>query len=230
MAAGVGSRISRHLHGQPKCCVDVGGEPLIKRTFRLLKKIGLKDIAIVTGYAHKFIDDALRDFDYINFYNPFFRVTNSIASVWFAQDFIKDDEELIILNGDLFFEEALLKTLINQTKSPIMLSDSLRIKDADYRFNWSGDRLLKYGKELSEKQTTGEYVGIGKLSIKDVANFKNRVNRFIKEGDFNCWWEDVIYRLIPNQDVFIKDISGIFWAEVDYIEDYERIMEYINGD
>mgnify|MGYP002713178285 CR=1 FL=1 len=62
MAAGVGSMISRHLQGQPKCCVDVDGKPLIKRTFELLNKKGITDIAIVTGYQEKYIHQALEGF------------------------------------------------------------------------------------------------------------------------------------------------------------------------
>ena len=227
MAAGVGSRISRHLQGQPKCCVDINGTPLIKTTFELLHKKGLKDIAIVTGYASSYIDDALKDFTYTNYSNPFYKATNSIASVWFAKDFIDEIQDLIILNGDLFLDEGILDVLLNEKLSPVMLSDSTRIEDADYRFNWRGNKLLKYGKELSNEETTGEYVGIGKLAIKDVKIFKQRVEQFIEDGDYNCWWEDVIYRLIDNnEDIYIKDVAGIFWAEVDYIEDYKRIMEW----
>ena len=49
MAAGVGSRISRHLQGQPKCCVDINGKPLTPHTIESLKKEGITNIAIVTG-------------------------------------------------------------------------------------------------------------------------------------------------------------------------------------
>ena len=230
MAAGVGSRISRHLHGQPKCCVDVGGVPLIRRTFELLNKKGFNDIAIVTGYAKEYVDKALEGFTYTSYTNPFYRVTNSIASAWFAQEFIDVNDELIILNGDLFFEEKLLDILIKEKKSPVMLSDSSRIEDADYRFNWDGEFLKRYGKELSNDETTGEYVGIGKFSKDDVLLFKTRVLDFIDKEDYNCWWEDVIYSTIQeNKKVYINDIKGIFWAEVDYIEDYERIIKYLEG-
>ncbi len=231
MAAGVGSRISRHLHGQPKCCVDIKGEPLIKKTFELLNKKGLTDIAIVTGYSESYIIKALEEFKYTKFFNPFYRVTNSIASVWFAMDFIDENEELIILNGDLFLDESILDILIEEKKSPVMLSDSTRIEEADYRFNWSKDLLKKYGKELSNEETTGEYVGIGKLSPEDVKIFKKRVKTFTENDDYSIWWEDAIYRLInENKPVYINDIAGHFWAEVDYIEDYERILEYVNKD
>ena len=153
MAAGVGSRISRHLHGQPKCCVDVGGKPLIKRTFELLNRKYLQNIAIVTGYQEKYIHQALEGFNYTRYYNPFYRVTNSVSSVWFAKDFLMGDEDIIIMNGDVFMEDEIIDVLFEEKNTPLMLSDSSRIEDADYRFEWEGNLLKKYGKELSNKET-----------------------------------------------------------------------------
>ncbi len=229
MAAGVGSRISRHLHGQPKCCVDIGGEPLIARTFEILNKKGINDITIVTGYSHEYINKALQKFTYNTVFNPFFNITNSVASVWFARDFIENCQNLVVLNGDLFLEEKILDVLLEEKKSPILLADSSRIEDADYRFTWVNGKLIKYGKGLTNEETTGEYVGIGKISGSDITLFKNRVEEFINSGNYGCWWEDVLYTLIGEKDIYIKDIAGEFWAEVDYIEDYERILKYIKS-
>lgn len=229
MAAGVGSRISRHLQGQPKCCVDINGKPLIRHTFELLKKKGITDIAIVTGYQERYIHQALEGFSYIRYFNPFFRVANSISSVWFARDFLTSDD-IMIMNGDVFMEEKILDVILQEKRSPLMLSDSTRIEDADYRFTWEGELLKKYGKELSNEQTTGEYVGIGILNSKDVIGFKQRVIDAVSNEDYNCWWEDIIYRTVEDgQNVYVNDIAGIFWAEVDYIEDYERIKEFMRN-
>ena len=228
MAAGVGSRISRHLHGQPKCCVEVNGQPLIRYTLELLQRKGLNDIAIVTGYQEKYIVQALEGLQYRRYYNPFYKVTNSIASAWFAREFLSGDD-ILIMNGDLFLEEKLIDILIDEKRSPLMLSDSTRIEDADYRFNWSGELLQRYGKELSNEETTGEYVGIGKLSQKDLTLFKQRVLEYVSTDDYSCWWEDVIYREVENQQsIYVNDIAGTFWAEVDFIEDYNRILDYVS--
>lgn len=229
MAAGVGSRISRHLQGQPKCCVDIDGKPLIKHTFELLKKKGITDIAIVTGYQERYIHQALEGFSYTRYFNPFFRVANSISSVWFARDFLVPDDDILIMNGDVFMEEEILNILLEDKRSPLMLSDSTRIEDADYRFNWDSDLLKKYGKQLTNEETTGEYVGIGRLSKEDLTVFRQKVIDTVSLEDYNCWWEDVIYRTVDDgKNVYIKDVAGVFWAEVDYIEDYERIKEFVN--
>lgn len=227
MAAGVGSRISRHLNNHPKCCVSIEGKPLIAKTIDLLNSKGITDIAIVTGYQEKYIHQALEGKQYTRYFNPFFRVANSISSAWFARDFISGDD-VIIMNGDVFIEEEIIDVLLNDSRSPLLLSDSTRIEDADYRFKWKDDKLVDYGKELTNEETTGEYVGIVKLSNNDVSSFKQKVIDALSVEDYGCWWEEVIYRTINTGDeVYIKDIAGMFWAEVDYIEDYQRIKEYV---
>jgi len=228
MAAGVGSRISRHLHGQPKCCVDVNGKPLIRHTLELLKKKGITDIAIVTGYQERYIHQALEGMSYVRYFNPFFRVANSISSAWFAREFLGSDD-ILIMNGDVFMDESIVDVLLMDERSPLMLSDSTRIVDADYRFNWEEQLLRKYGKELANDETTGEYVGIGVIGESDIGQFKQRVIDAVAVEDYHCWWEDIIYRTVDTgAKVHVKDVAGLFWAEVDYIEDYIRIKDYVN--
>lgn len=229
MAAGIGSRISRHLNGQPKCCVEVMNKPLIRYTLELLNKKGITDIAIVTGYSQNFIIEALEGLEYKLFYNPFFDVTNSIASTWFSNDFLNNGDDYIVMNADVFMEERVLDILLEETESPLFLSDSSRIVDADYKFQWKNNILIKYGKELTPDETTGEYVGIAKISKHDIDFMKSKLIEFINLQKHNFWWEDIFYRSIDTKSVFIKDIKGCFWAEVDYIEDYHRIQEYIKN-
>lgn len=228
LAAGVGTRISRYLGERPKSCVDVGGKPLIRRTIELFYRHNITNIAVVTGYQEKYIHEALSGFNYKTYKNPFYKVTNSIASMWFAKDFMDQDDDMLILNGDLFFEDTMLERLIKTPKSPLFLSDSSRIDNADYRFYWENDRLLKFGKELSNEETSGEYVGIAKIEKKDMKIMRAQLEYLIDKGEYNMWWEDVFYSLVEtNKPIYIEDINGSFWAEVDFIEDYERIKEYI---
>lgn len=227
MAAGVGSRISRHLQNQPKCCVDVEGKPLIRCTMELLNRRGLDQVAIVTGYQEKFIHQSLEGFQYTRYFNPFYRVANSVSSVWFARDFLAGDD-MIIMNGDVFIEDSVLDTLLATDRSPLLLSDSTRISEADYRFQWKDERLLKYGKQLTDAETTGEYVGIARLSRDYLVGFRQQVIEAVASEDYDCWWEDIIYRTVDQGvEVHVKDIAGQFWAEVDYIEDYERIKAFV---
>jgi choline kinase len=231
MAAGVGSRISRHIEGKPKCLLEVDGVSLIERTCNLLRKNGVTDISVAVGYKQDEIKSILKE-TVKYYFNPFYKQTNSIASLWFAMAELAEAEEIIILNADLYFEEEVLHKLLevrDRDGKATLLADSSRIEEADYRFNYVGNHLVDYGKELSIEETTGEYVGIGLLSGYMITRFKKELLKLVEmENDVNLWWENVIYNMVPDKEsIHVEDVIGTFWAEMDYIEDYNRTLNFV---
>ncbi|GCD09001.1 phosphocholine cytidylyltransferase family protein [Clostridium tagluense] len=224
MAAGRGTRISRYLSDRPKCTVDIGNISLIVNTIKELKKSGINEIAMVLGYRGEVVEELLKDFDVKFYYNYFYDVTNSIASAWVAKDFLDDD--VIIMNGDVFFETSVLQIMLEEKLDPVLLCDSTRKEEADYKFYYEDSKLMKYGKELAGDDISGEYVGIAKISKKFLPVFKAQLENLIKNQHHGIWWEDVLYSLIKKHNIYVRDISDKFWAEVDYIEDYERILKF----
>lgn len=226
LAAGRGTRISRYLSGNPKCTVDIGdGQCLIQYTVELLHSRGVKEIGIVLGYKQQVIREVLKGKDVAFFYNPFYDVTNSIASAWFAKEFLSGDD-LLIMNGDVYLEEKLLDQILAETKSPVMFADESRKETADYKFFYEEGILKKYGKDLEGDDITGEYIGIGRFSREFLPEFVRRMEAMIDRQEHSVWWENVIYSMTGQQPVYVEDVDGQFWAEVDYIEDYERILEH----
>ncbi|MBP3234740.1 MAG: phosphocholine cytidylyltransferase family protein [Eubacterium sp.] len=226
LAAGRGTRISRYLAGRPKCTVDIGGISLIEYTIKKLKSKGIHDIAIVLGYNNKHIREKLKDYDISYYENPFYDVTNSIASIWFAKDFMKQEDSYMIMNGDVFLQDELFDRIINEPKSPVMFADGSRKEEADYKFYYENGILKKYGKELTAEETSGEYIGVGTFDFEFIKRFRNKLEEMIRTQQHSVWWENVVYNISESDSVYIEDIKGFFWAEVDYIEDYKRILEY----
>ena len=228
-AAGRGTRISRYLSGEPKCTVDVGGEPLIHYTVRMLKANGVNDITLIVGYNHECIRKALSD-SQVNFvYNPFFDVTNSIGSAWFARHTFEGDD-MLFMNGDVFMEEPLIKELVSfKNDGPVMFSDETRKEEADYKFYYQNGKLIDYGKELTGDKITGEYIGVAIINKGFMPEFKAHLEEMISSQQHNVWWENVLYTLSDKTDIKIVNVAPRFWAEVDYIEDYERIKAFVEG-
>lgn len=226
LAAGRGTRISRYLSGNPKCTVDIGGRKLIEYTVDLLKSRGIKNIGIVLGYRHEIIEEILKDRQVKFYYNPFFDVTNSIASAWFAKDFFVN-EDMLIMNGDVFLEEELLDVILKSKKTPVMFADRTRRAEADYKFFYKDGILLKYGKNLKLEETTAEYIGIAKMEGAFVSLFTKRLDEMINNQMHSVWWENVLYTMTESQNIYVEDVEKKFWAEVDYIEDYERILKFV---
>lgn len=228
LAAGRGTRISRYLSGKPKCTVNIGEESLIEYTIKKFKSLGIDNIGIILGYNQNEIRNILKDYEVKYYYNPFYDVTNSIASAWFAQHFIKEDEDIIIMNGDVFMEESLINDIIKEKTMPILFSDESRKEEADYKFYYENNILLKYGKELMGNDITGEYIGVAKINKEFIGEFKSKLNLMISNQEHSLWWENVLYSLSDYNKIYVKDINNKFWAEVDYIEDYERILKFRN--
>lgn len=226
LVAGRGTRISRYLSGNPKCTVEIGEQKLIQYTIDLLNKKGITDIALVLGYRGSVIKEVLKNYNVKYFENPFYDVTNSIASAWFAKDFLKEYDDTLIMNGDVFMEESLLDEILAEKRSPVMIADGTRKEEGDYKFGYANGLLIKYGKELTGEDVTGEYVGIGKFDKEFMPAFLEKMEEMIFSQNHSVWWENIVYDMVGTQDVYVKEIDGKFWAEVDYIEDYERILKF----
>lgn len=259
LAAGRGTRISRYLSGNPKCTVDIGdGLKLIQYTVDLLHSRGIERIGLVLGYKAQVIRDVLAGKNVEFYYNPFYDVTNSIASAWFAKEFILPEasaaagkceiggtgetagkcetggiggpvgqqEDLLIMNGDVYLEARLLDRILEEKKSPVMFADGSRKETADYKFYYEDGILKKYGKELEGSDISGEYIGIGRFDGEFLPEFISRMDGMIGRQEHSIWWENVIYGASEERPVYVEDVAGHFWAEVDYIEDYERILEH----
>lgn len=226
LAAGRGTRISRYLSGNPKCTVDIGDQMLIRYTIELFQKKGITDIAMVLGYRANVLREIVEPYGVKCYYNPFFDVTNSIASAWFAKEFLNDSDDTLIMNADVYMDENLLDHVIDCKISPVMFGDSSRKEEADYKFKYENGILLKYGKELTGEDITGEYIGIGKFSKEFMPEFMEKLEQMICTQQHSVWWENILYSMVGKKDVYVDEVNGMFWAEVDYIEDYERILNH----
>ena len=144
MAAGVGSRLSRAVNG-PKCVLDVGGVPLIRHTVNMLLEDNI-EVAVVVGYEKEKIYDALKGLNVRFYYNPFYKATNSMASLWFARDFMDYEGDIILGNADVFWEDNIFRILLADEREAVMLVDVTHVDKGDYFFKTDNGRIVEYGK------------------------------------------------------------------------------------
>ncbi len=227
MAAGVGKRLQALNINKPKCLIAVGSTTLIRRSVNLLVSKGISDITVIVGFKAHLIRNELNN-DVAYFENPDFHSTNSIKSLWYAKDLLEDN--VLLLNGDLYYEHGILDYAINQTNPVVMLADSTRIDNADYRFGFIGNQINRFGKHLTNDETDGEYVGIVRIDQCFIKRFKQTLEEMITSGETNIWWEDVLYSFIEKQiPIHYFDVAGTFWSEVDTLQDYNYLQNWITN-
>lgn len=225
LAAGRGTRISRMVEEIPKCTLPIDGKPLIRITVELLLKANI-EISICVGYKSDMIYKALEGLDVQFYHNPFFNITNSIASLWFAKEALEGD--VLILNADVFFSETILEKVLKDTRDIVMAIDTGRTVSGDYFFSTTDSGCIKkYGKDLPLTERSCEYVGIAKVSKNFLPAMLHSLEELINNQEHNKWWEDIIYSLAKKRNIYTVDVRGEFWSEIDYFDDYERILNHI---
>lgn len=230
LAAGVGNRISRMIVDVPKSTLPIQDKPLIRSTVERLLSMGM-EIVVIVGYQKEKIYETLEGLNVTYYVNPFYDITNSIASLWFAKEELKG--EALIMNADVFVSDKILEDLLLDKRDNVMAIDVTRTKTGDYFFSTTGNGTIrKYGKDLPLQERSCEYVGIAKISQQFISQFKNRLEQLIDNQNYNLWWENVLYSFTDKDEhpIYTLDVKKEFWSEIDYFDDYERILNYIGGE
>lgn len=191
LAAGVGNRISRMIKNVPKSTLPINDKPLIRITAEMLLGMGM-EIVVVVGYQKEKIFEALDGLDVTYYTNPFYKLTNSIASLWFAKDELEGD--VLIMNADVFVSEKILRGILADTRDNVMAIDVTRTKTGDYFFSTTESGIIrKYGKDIPLQERDCEYVGMAKVASVFTPRFKERLEALIDGQQYNFWWENVLY-------------------------------------
>jgi len=216
LAAGTGSRLRPFTENMPKALFKLGQNVTIaERMVNIVKSNLDAEICVVTGFLHERIENLLQGASFV--YNPFYNVTNSIASLWFARAYL--DSDVIIINSDVVIEEDLFKELLKIKAPATVLLDSSRIYDADYKVATYKDRVVMMSKELSS--CSGEYAGITRLSRDAALKLRDKIETMIDNGQIDEWYENALVNMILNENFVLNycDISQFQWVEVDTVDD-----------
>lgn len=219
MVAGKGSRLNPLTLDNPKSIFKLDQKTtLIARMVNLIRRYDTEaDIVVVTGHRHKSIERELENVTFIN--NPFYEVTNSIASLWFAREHLNTDN-VVLIDGDIVMSEKLIRDVVCQpTEKALVLLDSSINEDGDYNVQVSGNRVLVMSKELDSYY--GEYAGITKLDKASALLMKVEVENMVDSGYYDQWYENALVQMIFKDDfeLFFVDISDYEWTEVDNVSD-----------
>lgn len=222
LVAGRGSRLHPLTLNHPKSMFKLDeNTTLIQRMVKLIRKHDQEaDIVVVTGHMHTSIENALEGVTFVN--NPFYEVTNSIASLWFAREHL-DADNIVLIDGDIVMSDQLMKDIVcTPVEKPVVLLDSSIKTDGDYNVQVSGDRVLVMSKELDSYH--GEYAGLTKLDRKSAALMREEMESMVDSGYYDQWYENALVQMIFKHDfeLFYIDICDYDWTEVDCVSDLIR--------
>lgn len=218
----------------PKCLLDVQGRTVVEWQIDHLIENGITDITVVAGYGADKVE-ALLEQRYgsktvSTLYNPFFDVTDNLATVWMARGELTGD--FVLLNGDTLFEPAVLRRLLDSPVRPITLArdHKSRYDSDDMKICLDGNRLLRIGKDLESDCVGGESVGMLLFREQGGRLFKEAVEKTMRSPiALSQWYLSVIDLLASEGHVWSESIHGLQWGELDYPVDLERALKMVAG-
>ena len=217
LAAGVGNRIKEITGGKPKSFLKVLGKTIIQHQIDALKKAGIEDINIITGYQSTFFEQFINQGVQLK-YNPFYNTTNVMGSFWFARDLL--NEPFIFIHADTFFEPDILTTILRTEGNAF----AVEFKDCgkeEMKVKVSDCIITEISKEMTE--SNGEFIGVAK--IEDFEAIKSKLDELI-EHHYSSFFEIIINSLIDTDISFrAVDVGNNIWEEVDLKEDYENLVQ-----
>mgnify|MGYP005961978917 FL=1 len=233
LAAGMGKRLGDHTKNNTKCMVPVNGVRLIDRVIDQLSKFDLTRLVMVVGYerqklvdyiGHRY-DDVLK-IEFID--NPIYDKTNNIYSLALAKTQLCEDDT-ILLESDLIFEDGLLDLLINHPDKDLALvakyeawMDGTMVRiDSDRNIvNFIPKEAFRY----EDADVYYKTVNIYKFSKEFSANFYVPfLEAYCKVMGNNEYYEQVLRVLLHLHNSSLKalPITNEKWYEIDDVQDLD---------
>ena len=234
LAAGKGERLYPLTRNTPKSLLDLGnGQSILEHQIEWAKSTNeIKKVIIITGYLSDQIESKIKalkkqiDIDVV--YNPYYKITNNLMSLWTISN-INFDNDILISNGDNIYKSQFFKKpanngfLLNHFKKEIYDEDDMKV-------TISNNLVQKVNKKISLDNTDAESIGLFQIiGEKEQRIFKQKLIQCAKvEGFHQVFWLEVINELI-NDGVHIStvEIQSNDWSEIDYHPDIHNIKQHI---
>lgn len=231
LAAGKGNNLQPLTLKYAKTSFKLDEETtVLQRMVRSIRKADKNaEIVVVVGYKADEIKAEL-DGENVKFVmNPFYEVTNSISSVWFARDYL-ERENVSIVHGDVVFsDEIVQKYLTVPTEYPYVLGDSSYVRQGAYNIVAKDNQVLVMSKKL--ENFSAKYCCMTKLDPVSSRLLKEEIDSMIMGNMYDQFFEDSLVQMIMFHDfqLFYQDIAGKKWAEVDSVDDLLNAQEIHRG-
>lgn len=226
LAAGKGTSLQPLTLKTPKSLYKLDrNTTVLQRMVRLIRKYDVNaEIVVVAGFLYEQIVRELERENVKIVRNPFYAVTSSIASLWFAKKYLERDN-ITIINSDIVAEDKLVEEVFcKKTDIPYVLVDSSKT-EGKYNVQVNDDKVCVMSKSLSAFYA--QYVSVTKLDAVSARFLIEEIENMVNGEMYNQLFEDALVQMIFENDfdLYYKDIKDYSWAEVDNVDDLIKAKE-----
>ena len=228
--SGVGKRMGDITSLHPKCMTEITGEDtILSRQLKLLSENGVNKVLITTGpfekelIAYCYSLGLPIDFEFVH--NPKYEETNYIYSMNLARDYLDDD--IILMHGDLVFDEEVLKDVIASKDSCMVVSSTRPLPEKDFKAVIEAGKISRRGIEFFGNAMAAQ--PLYKFRKPDFYLWMKTIERFCEFDITFCYAENALNEITGYVDVYPLDVEDKLCDEIDNPDDLKRISDRLKS-
>ena len=213
----------------PKCMTEISHDnTILSRQLRQLVEYGIEEVVMTTGY----FDQVL--VDYCNFLrlplkitfinNPLYDKTNYIYSIYCAKDSLMDDD-ILLMHGDLVFENLVLEAVINSPESCMTVSSTVPLPEKDFKAVIKDSRIEKVGIEFFDNAMAAQ--PLYKILKEDWLVWLKNIEKFCENDNRKVYAENAFNEVSDQCKIYPCDVMDMLCAEIDTPEDLEVVSKKV---
>lgn len=218
--SGLGSRMGVLTSEHPKCMTEISSnETILSRQLKQLADAGIEEVIITTGLFDSVLVNYCQGLGlplHITFVNnPKFRETNYIYSIYCAREYLNDD--ILLLHGDLVFENEVLDRVMALKKSCMTVSSTLPLPEKDFKAVIKDGKIERVGVEFFNEALAAQ--PFYKILKDDWLVWLNHIVLFCEKQNVKCYAENAFNEVAEKCKLYPLDTRELLCSEIDNPED-----------
>ena len=215
LAGGRGKRLRPITDKIPKSLIPINKKPLIQYTINYLKKFGINEIIICSGYKSKQIQNFLKKKKNFGCKIEYSVEKNPLGTAGAIRNAIKNlsDESFLVINGDIITNIDLKKIL---KKPNTIAANELKTKFGTMEIK--NNKILKFN-EKTDVQNVWMNPGLYHLST-------GILKILPRTGSLEA---EIFPKLAKNKSLHTVKFKNVLWHSIDSFKDIELSSQEINS-
>jgi len=194
-------------------------DTILSRQLKIIATAGITEVVMTTGLFDSVLVNYCQSLDlplHITFVkNPIYKETNYIYSIYCARKYL--DEDIILIHGDLVFENSVFDAVMSSKVSCMAVSSTLPLPEKDFKAVINNGHITKIGIEYFNEAMAAQPLYM--LKNADWKIWQDKIVEFCESDNVKCYAENAFNDISAQCKIYPLDVRNQLCSEIDDSED-----------